>query len=111
MSKMDHVPIVTPAFFGRGDGTAGGVQMSCDTTSKAVVLPTNGAGERPKYVRVATNGTGYFRMNSATTVATVNDWLFTSGMDAIFVVGPCTHASYVSASGTTVCNVTAIEFG
>lgn len=111
MSKMDHAPIVTPSFHGRGDGTAGGVQLSCDTTSKAAVLPTAADGNRPKYVRICTSGDGFVRLNSATTVATVNDWLMTSGQDVIWPTHNCTHVAYVSRTGTTVCNVTAIEFG
>ena len=111
MSKMDHAPIVTPAFHGRGDGTAGGLQISADTTSAAAVLPTDGSGNRPKYVRIATSGTGYVRMNNATTVAVVTDVLFTAGWVEIWPVGHCTHVAYKSATGTTVCNVTAIEFG
>ena len=111
MSKMDHAPIITPAFFGAGDGTAGSLQISADTTSKAAVLPTDGSGNRPKYVRIATSGTGYVRMNNATTVAVVTDFLFTSGIDVVWPVGPCTHVAYKSAAGTTVCNVTAIEYG
>lgn len=111
MSKMDHVPIITPAFFGRGDGTAGSAQISADTTSVAIVLPTAADGNRPKYVRIATNGTGYVRMNNATTVALVTDCLFTAGIVEVWPTGPCTHIAYKSASGTTVCNVTAIEYG
>jgi len=111
MAKMDHVPIVTPAFYGRGDGTAGGIQLSCDTTSKAAVLPTDGSGNRPKFIRIATNGNGYVRLNAATTVAVVTDFLMTAGDSVIWPTGPCTHVAYVSAAGTTVCNVTAIEYG
>lgn len=108
---MDHVPIITPAFFGRGDGTAGSLQISADTTSVAAVLPTDASGNRPKYVRIAASGTGYVRMNSATTAAVVTDWLLTAGNDTVWPTGNCTHIAYKSAAGTTVCNVTAIEYG
>ncbi len=106
MSTMDHAPL-TPVGFGQR-----GVALSCDTTSKAIALPTSADGTTAKYIRIATSGTGYVRLAAATTVAVTTDALFAAGMVEVWPVPPTsTHFAFASAAGTCVCVVTAVEFG
>lgn len=105
MSKFAQAPL-TPVAFGQNGAT-----LSCDTTSKATTLPTSRDGTTAKYVRIATSGTGYFRLNSATTVAITTDAMFTAGWVEIWPAFGATHFAYASAAGTTVVQVTAVEFG
>ena len=106
MSKMDHAPLTTLATWGQG-----GVALSCDGTSKAATLPISADGTTAKYIRIATSGTGYVRLAKATTVAVTTDALFAAGWCEVWPTFGATHISYVSASGTTVCVVSAVEFG
>jgi hypothetical protein len=111
MSKMDHAPILTPANRGQGGSGAGTVQLTSAGTSVASAMPTASDTNRAKYIRIATTGTGYVRMNNATTVAVVTDVLFTSGWVEVWPTGDATHIAFISDSGTVKCNVTAVEYG
>ncbi len=105
MSKMDHAPL-TPVGYGQGGAT-----LSCDTVSKATTIPVSADGVTAKYIRIATTGTGYFRLAAATTVAVTTDALFTAGWVEVWPTSKATHFAYASAAGTTVVVVTAVEMG
>jgi hypothetical protein len=111
MSKFDQFPIMRPSLRGQGGSGAGGIQLTSTGTSVASALPTDGAGVKARYVRITAAGTGYVRMNNATTTAVVTDVLFTAGVVEVWPTGDATHIAFISDSGTVKCNVNAVEMG
>lgn len=89
---------------------APGVTVSTTaSTSAGGAIPNNSAGVLPRFIRVVSTGTCYFRTRGAATTATNADMMLTAGMPQILAVQSDTQYAVIDDGATVKFNITSLE--
>jgi hypothetical protein len=86
-----------------------GSTQATGAASARVALPTNSAGENPRYIRVAAINESYIKLGNSGVTATANDVLIQPADAAILCVNGATHIAFIQGASVGKVNVLALE--
>ena len=86
-----------------------GFTAATGAATARTAIPTDSAGNLPRYIRVAAINESYVRLGNATVVATTNDSLIQPADAAIFAVNGATNIAYIQGTAAGKVNVVPLE--
>lgn len=89
--------------------TKTGTTVTTGAASASVAIPTDSAGNRPNYVRVAATGESYVMPGTSTVVATANSLLVQPSDSVILALGGSTHIAYIQGTASAKVSITPLE--
>jgi hypothetical protein len=86
-----------------------GFTAATGAASARTAIPTNSAGEIPRYIRVAGINECYVKLGTVTVTATANDMLVQPADSAIMTTNGMTHIAYIQGTAAGKVNVVPLE--
>ena len=86
-----------------------GSTQATGAASARVALPTDSAGNNPRYIRVAAINESYVKLGNSTVVATANDLLIQPADAAILAVNGATHVAFIQGTAVGKVNIVPLE--
>lgn len=86
-----------------------GSTVTTAAASARIAIPTNSAGVKPLYIRVAATNESYVQMGGSTVVATANSVLVQPADSELLAVGGHTHIAYIQGTAAGKVNITPLE--
>lgn len=86
-----------------------GTTQATGAATARVALPTDSAGNNPRYVRVAAINESYVRLGNSGVNATTNDTLIQPADAAILAVNGATHIAFIQGTAAGKVNVMPLE--
>jgi hypothetical protein len=86
-----------------------GFTAATGAASARTVLPTDSAGNRPRYIRVAGINECYVKLGDVTVTATANDTLVQPADSVIMAVSGATNIAYIQGTSAGKINVVPLE--
>lgn len=90
-------------------GATGVTVSTTASTSANGTIPTTSTGAKPRYVRVASNGTVYVRLTVGAGTAVTSDVMVTSGSPLILETLGYTHYAVIDDGTTVKVNIAPME--
>lgn len=88
---------------------ATGLTVATGAASARSAIPTNTAGERPRYIRVAAINESYVKLGDASVTATANDILVQPADSIWLAVNGATNIAYIQGTAAGKVNVMPLE--
>jgi hypothetical protein len=89
--------------------TTTGFTAATGAASARTAIPTDSAGNVPRYIRVAAINESYVKIGGASVAASANDVLIQPADSEIFSVNGQTHIAYIQGTSAGKVNVQALE--
>lgn len=86
-----------------------GFTAATGAATARTAIPTDSAGNLPRYIRVAAINESYVKLGSSSVNATTNDVLIQPADAAIFPVNGATHIAYIQGTAAGKVNVVPLE--
>lgn len=90
-------------------GATGVTVTTTISTSANGTIPNTSAGTKPRYVRVASNGTVYVRLTAGASTAVTTDAMVTSGSPLILETLGYTHYAVIDDGASVKVNISPLE--
>lgn len=89
--------------------TKTGATVTTAATTARTTIPTDAAGNLPRYVRIAATAESYVKLGDGTVTATSNDMLIQPADAAIVAVNGATNIAYIQGGAAAKVNIVPLE--
>ena len=86
-----------------------GKTQTTGAATASVTIPTDSAGNLPRYIRVASVTESYVKLGPTAVAATINDIMVQPADAVILAVGGATHIAYIQGTSTGKVNILPLE--